>query len=718
MSRITRLTAKIPGPDTGIEVKKSLCAICDPLTQCGLDVYLKDARIIKIEGSAEHPFNKGAICPKGAAGRQYVYHENRIKTPLRRVGPRGSGTFEPISWDEALDSIAEGCMTAKSGYGPESVIFFSGYTKYFRPYLRRLARSFGSPNYCTESSTCFMATAMAQKLVFGAPGGPDMANTDCLMVWSSNPYHTAHGRGAAIDRALDRGMKMIVVDPRRTPTTSRAHIHLRPRPGTDGALALSMANMIIEENIYDADFVANHTYGFEEYREYVRTFTPERGEELTGVPAANIRAAARMFATARRACIMPSASPVVHHTNGVQNYRAVFMLAALTGNYDVRGGNFVEPPSYLYVSGKMKTREDEFENPKPLSELAPRIGSDRFPVWMEIANGEAQSMHIPEQLRSGKPYPLKCLIGFGMNYRMWPDSEGFLKSLRNLDLIVNADIFMTDTCRRSDIVLPACTSLERSELRCHSMGYVQLSSPVIEPLYESRSDVDIIIDLAKRLCPDDPLFKQGYRATLDWILSPSGLTVDELEKSPGGMFLKNPINPPERKYESGARTPSGKIEFKSTVLEKYGERPGFESLPVYNPPKYSPDASPDMAKEYPFILNTGSRLPMFIHSRVNHLSWTRSLRANHPAADVNPEDARRLNIAQNDGLRLSTPFGSIEVRANLTEMVMKGVVHMYHGWGSADVNTLFEGDYLDPISGFPGFKSSLCKIERIVEAAA
>ncbi|MDR1019357.1 MAG: molybdopterin-dependent oxidoreductase [Synergistaceae bacterium] len=713
MSRITRLAAKIPGPDTGIEVKKSLCTICDPLTQCGLDVYVADGRIIKIEGSEEHPFNKGALCAKGAANRQYVYHENRIKTPLRRVGPRGSDTFEPISWDEALDVIGEGCVSAKSEYGSESVIFFSGYTKYFRPYLRRLARSFGSPNYCTESSTCFMAMAMAQKLVFGAPGGPDMANTDCLMVWSSNPYHTAHGRGAAIDRALSRGMKMIVVDPRQTPTTSRADIHLRPRPGTDGALALSMANVIIGENIYDADFVSNYTYGFEEYREYASTFTPERGEDLTGVPAAGIRAAARMFATAGRACVMPSASPVVHHTNGVQNYRAVFMLAALTGNYDVKGGNFVEPPSYLYVSGKMKTQEEEFENPKPLSEMAARIGNDRLPVWMEVANGEAQAMLIPEQLRTGKPYPLKCLIGFGMNYRMWPDSEGFLKSWQNLDLIVNTDIFMTDTCRQSDIVLPACTSLERSELRCHAMGYVQLSSAAIEPLYESRSDVDIVFDLAKRLCPDDPLFKQGYRACVDWILSPSGLTVDELERNPGGMFLKNPIMPPERKYKNGARTPSGKIEFKSKILEKYGERPGFESLPVYTPPKYSPEAAPEMAKEYPFILNTGSRLPMFIHSRVNHLSWIHSLRSNHPAADINPEDAKSLNIAQNDDLRISTPFGSIEVKANPTEMVMKGVVHMFHGWGSADVNQLFEWDYLDPISGFPGYKSSLCKIERI-----
>lgn len=208
------IKAKIPGPETGIEIKKSICTICDPLTQCGLDVSVRDGTVIKVEGSLENPFNKGALCPKGAATRQYLYHENRIRTPLRRVGARGSGRFEAISWAEALGLVGEKCRAAKAEFGPESVIFFAGYTKYFRPFLRRLAHSFGSPNYCTESSTCSTATGMAQKLVFGAPGGPDIANTDCLLVWSRNPYYTGHGQAQNLEKALERGMKMIVVDPR------------------------------------------------------------------------------------------------------------------------------------------------------------------------------------------------------------------------------------------------------------------------------------------------------------------------------------------------------------------------------------------------------------------------------------------------------------------------------------------------------------------------
>ncbi len=706
------LRGKMPG--SGIEVGKSICTICDPQTQCGLDLFLKDGRIIKVEGSREHPYNAGTLCAKGAALRQYVYSADRLRTPLKRTGPRGSGQFQPISWDEALTTIAAKLREIKEETGPEGVAFFAGYTKYFRPYLKRLAHAFGSPNYLTESSTCHTATAMAQTLVFGQPGGPDLKNTNCLLVWSANPFHTNPGNARAILRGRERGMKLIVVDPRQTPTTAQADIHLPVRPGTDGALALAMAGVIIGEGLYDRDFVANHSYGFEEYRDYVQGFTPETGEELTGVPAERIRAAARLYASVKPAAIMPSASPVVHHTNGVQNYRAVFALAGLTGNYDVTGGNFVRPPSFIYAPGLIPTREHQFTQCRPWSGMAPRIGADRFPVWTETAGGEAQAMHLPYQIRSGGPYPVRAVLGFGMNYRMWPDSQGVLDSLAKLDLFVDVDIFMTDTCRYADIVLPACSSVERAELRCYPVGYIVFTTPAIAPLYDSRSDVDIIYALADKLGLDDPLFQAGYEASVDWILDPARITVAELKKHPEGMFVPNPMKLPEKKYlQNGFKTPSGKMEFKSRILEKYEGEPGFEALPVYRPPKYSPGASPELAREYPFILNTGSRLPMFVHSRTFRLTWASSLRPNHPAADLNPDDAARLGIGQDDDIRISTPKDAIVVKANLTQMVQRGVVHMYHAHPEADVNLLFEGDYLDPLSGFPGFKSALCKVGKV-----
>jgi anaerobic selenocysteine-containing dehydrogenase len=246
------------------------------------------------------------------------------------------------------------------------------------------------------------------------------------------------------------------------------------------------------------------------------------------------------------------------------------------------------------------------------------------------------------------------------------------------------------------------------------MGYIIFTQPAIQPLYESRSDVEIIYELAARLGLDDPLFKAGYEANLDWILEPSGISVAELKKHPGGMFVPNPMKLPEKKYlNSGFKTPSGRMEFKSKILEKYEGRPGFEALPVYRPPKYSKESTPDLAEKYSFTLNTGSRLPMYVHTRTFRLSWTKSLRPNHPAADLNPSDAAGLGIKQDDAIRLSTPKDEIVVRANLTQMVQPGVIHMYHGHSEADVNVLFESDYLDPLSGFPGFKSALCKVERV-----
>jgi anaerobic selenocysteine-containing dehydrogenase len=335
-------------------------------------------------------------------------------------------------------------------------------------------------------------------------------------------------------------------------------------------------------------------------------------------------------------------------------------------------------------------------------------------VWTELVDGEGQAMHLPDQIRSGAPYPIKALAGFGMNHRMWPDPKGLLKSLEKLDFFVSVDIFMTETCKHADIVLPACTSVERGELRCYSMGYIIFTQPAIPPLHDSRSDVDIIYELAARLGLGDPLFKAGYEASVDWILEPSGISVAELKKHPGGMFVPNPMKLPEKKYlKQGFKTPSGRMEFKSKVLEKYEGRPGFEALPVYTPPKYSRESAPELAQEYPFILNTGSRLPMYVHTRTFRLTWTNSLRPNHPAADISPVDAARLGIKQDDTIRISTPKDAIVVKANLTQMVQPGVIHMFHGHSEADVNVLFEGDYLDPLSGFPGFKSALCKVEKV-----
>jgi len=467
------IKGKIPCKETGIEVKKSICAICDPSCQCGLDLYVKDGKIIKVEGMLEHAYSRGTMCSKGAALRQYVYHQDRLQTPLRRVGKKGEGKFERISWDEAYKTITEKLLEAKKTLGPESVVFFCGFTKWMRHYVNRMAMIYGSPNYCTESSTCNRAMLMSWELIYGVVANPDIKNTNCLVVWSTNPMHTTTTMAESLFDKKDAGMKLIVVDPRLTPTAAIADIHLRLRPGTDGALALGMANVMISEGLYDKEFIEKHSHGFKEYKEYIKDFTPEKASQLTGVPAEKIIEAARMYATVKPAAFIASSSPNVHHTNGIQSYRAAMMLVGLTGNFDVPGGNVAIKPSYTNIASNFDTNYKSFSLPKPWSVLKPRIGFEQHPVWSQLVD-EAHSILIPDYVIDGKPYPVKTIIGFGLNHRMWPDSKNMEKALMELDFFVNLDLFMTDTCRFADIVLPVCSSVERSEFRNSPNGFVMI----------------------------------------------------------------------------------------------------------------------------------------------------------------------------------------------------------------------------------------------------
>lgn len=704
-----RIQGKVPGAESGIEVRKTICSICNPGTHCGIDAYVKSGVVIKVEGTRENPHSEGTLCAKGNAGRQYVYHKDRIRTPLVKTGDRKSGRFVPVSWDRALDLIAERLLKIRGESGPESVVFYAGYPKWMRPFLKRLAHGFGSPNYCTESSVCFRASFMAGALNYGRLGKADIARSNCLLAWSANPFYSNPPAARGILDARDRGLKIIDVGPLITPLTAHADLHLRIRPGTSGALALGMAHVIIEEGLHDRRFVEDHTLGFEEYRAYARGFPPAVAEEITGVPARSIIEAARLYATTKPACMQNSSNATTHHTNGLQNHRAITALIGLTGNYDVEGGNPVVRPAYLYQTCQgLSTREDEFEQPRAWEAMAPRLGQDRYPVWCKLVP-EAQAMHLPFQIESGEPYPIRAMLAFGLNHRMWPGSDYLETRLKELDFLVDVDLFMTDSARLADVVLPACTSFERSELKFYPQKYVIWTQPAIRPQWESRPDADILVDLARRMVPEDSLMREGYEACVDWMLEPTKLTVSELKNHPGGFAVKDVKPPPFRKYEkSGFGTPSGKMEFASTILTEAG----LDALPTYREPKLSPRSAPEVAKAFPLILTTGARLPMFVHSRTFRLGWTRSLRPD-PMVDIHPGDAGERGISQEDWVSLSTPRSSVRVRANLTEMVPPGVVSMYHGYAEANVNLLVEPDYLDPITGYAGFKSLLCEVTRL-----
>ena len=705
------LKSKIPGEATGIQIKKTVCCICNPFSHCGIDAYVKDGVVVKVEGSRDNPNSEGTLCPKGAASRQFIYHADRLLTPRLKKKGKGVDSFQSISWEQAFEVIGSRLNQIKQESGPESVVFFTGYTKWYRPFLQRLAHAFGSPNYGSESSTCFYATRMAFELNYGSLGVPDMPNTKCLLVWSGNPFHSFTPGARHLVAAREKGLKIIDVGPLVTPMTGHADIHLRIRPGTSGALALGMAHVIIREGLYDKGFVQNWTHGFEEYSAYCDGFTPEVTERITSVPRERIVEAARLYATTKPSAMMFSANAVVHHTNGVQNQRAAAALIGLTGNWDRKGGNRVVTPSYYHVAAGIPDRYEEFAHPRSWEGMAPRVGEDVHPVFCKLIN-EIQSTQIPFQIQSQKPYPIRAVVGFGMNYRMWPGSDFMAESLKKLAFFVDVDLFMTDTARMADLVLPACTSFERSELKIYPQQYVVWTEPVIQPLGQSRPDAEIIQGMAECLGVDDPLLRKGHKAWIEWILEPTGIRIAELEQNPGKYLFKGPFPSPYEKYKQvGFPTPTGKMELSSTVLEKAGMDP----LPTFREPKLSPVSTPEVARSFPLILTTGARLPMYVHSQMFRLRWIQKLRPDHPMADLNPKDASDRGIVQGDPILLLTPRSSVRVKANLTEMVPPGVVSMYHAFPTADVNLLIEPDYRDPISGFPGFKSLLCEIKKATD---
>jgi anaerobic selenocysteine-containing dehydrogenase len=644
----------------------------------------------------------GPDCRRGAAQLDLQYHEDRLLHPLKRT-PAG---LERISWDDALDDIAERLNDAKARYGAESVAFVAGFTKEARPYLQRLAHAFGSPNFMTESSCCFSATFVAAELDFGKEFGyflggsrVDSPATRTLVVWSTNPVESTvlgERHFAMRDRA-DRAL--VVVDPRRTPMAEKADLHLQIRPGTDGALALGLHHLVFENGWEDGAFLDEWAEGLPAFREYVKEFTPKRVAEICRVPADDIREAARLYATRGPAQLLVSSNATVHHSNGVQNHRAILLLPAVTGNLEIDGGNrrFVE-----------RIRPKSVDLFDTIGDLPSRLGEERFPVWC-AHYPQAHAMPLADAILEGRPHPIRAVFAIGMNLMMWPNSKRLAKALGTLDSFVTADFFHTPTTKLADLVLPAATSLERDALIASGNGRVVYRQAAVQPEGEARADAQMLIDLGCRLGMADRFWQGDYTASVQERLEGiPEVTLDQLVAEPTGLTVPGAEVHPERAYESrGFRTPSGKIEFESGELRRHG----YAALPIYEEPAESPLSTPELASDYPLVLTSGGRSRNFTHSQHRNVAWLRALEP-HPRIQIHPDDAAVRGIADADAVLVSSPRGEVIFRAWVTDVVAPGVVHAFHGWAAANVNELTNDRTLDPISGFPAFKSSLCQLRK------
>lgn len=699
-----RIKAKIPGEDTGIEVKKTMCDMCTPLCHCGIDAYVKDGKVIKIEGTKGHPMNDGVLCTKGAANRGYIYRDDRIKTPLRRVGPKGSGEFEPISWDEAYDIIAEKLLKNKKDHGANSVVFYSGYDKWYRFMLQRLAFDFGTVNYGAESSTCFTANRMAWMTMTGKFARPDMPNAKLYVAWASATHYSRFNNANNLDDFHRRGGKVIIIDPRITPAVERScDLHLRVKPGTDGLLANCIAGLIIKNGWHDKEYIDKYVYGFDAYAGYVCSLDLDEVARVTTVPTEKILKAAEMMGTIKPMSVENSPGSIIHQTNGYQSVRSIFALAAITGNYNRLGGNQPLDFCFCEMGAGFLTDDEHFAIETMPEGYDERVGAKRFPVWAKLIT-QIQCTDLARHILEGQPYPLKCMVAHGMNYRMFPNSAYMRKALESLDFFVDVDLFLTDTARLADIVLPACSSFEREEFKCYPGGFARYYKPAIEPLGEARDDARIISEMCAKLGIEDEYLLGGYRKCVEHVIRDAGLDFEQLLESDDFGRSTKMMKWKERGYlDHGCATASGKIELYSRLIAGCGGE--LEPLPKY----YEPAVRP--TEDYPFLYLTGVRIPNAIHTRLHNVAWARSLRP-EASADISVEDAEKLGIAAGDDIVLWSEHGEIRVKANPTAMVAPGQVYMFHGYSEADASVLLSADELDPYSGFPGFKSGRCNVRK------
>ena len=560
----------------------------------------------------------------------------------------------------------------------------------------RLAYAFGVFNHGAAGwAQCLWPRLVDCRVTFGSPytESADYSRTRCVLVWGTNPAATWPVQAAGIMDARQRGARLIVVDPWLSETAAKADLWLQLRPGTDTALALSMLHVILGEGLHDRAFVERWTVGFGELARHVEPCTPEWGERVTRVPAPLIREAARAYAAARPACLYRCVALDQLH-DSVQACRAVSLLVAVTGNVGVPGGNVL--PS---VRGEISQNTLEFigHGWMPQEEQAKRPGYDRYPLLCGELS-PVPSAHMPtlwENMATGVPQPIRAALIFGSNALVsYSNTRRVREALDRLEFLVVADLFLTPTAERADLVLPASSWLERNNLisSFQSSATCTLVQQRAATLGEARSDIDIVLDLARRLGLADR-FWESEEALFDHLLRPTGLTFRDLARL---RRLQAPLS--FRSYEQkGFATPSGKVELYSSLLEKAGCAP----LPTWTEPPSSAAAAAappgsaargdtgrpaDPRAEYPYILTTGARVPAFRHTE-NRLNPLLREQCPHPVTWLHPDTARAHGIGEGDPLVIETAAGWAVSRARLTAGIHPDVVEAMPGWGERGTST-------------------------------
>ena len=723
-------TAGDPWYRTGeIRTTYNVCDMCP--WHCGIVVHTVDGEIRKIDGNPNDPKARGQLCPRGQGGISFMNDPDRLQAPMVRTGERGEGKFQEVSWDEALDLIAQGLNQIKERSGPESVAVF-GHNAGDWWWADHFAQAWGTPNAAKPSSAlCISAREEAAELTFGFPiGGYEPVDWDELQCVTLIGTHI--GEDARNTKMQDlanlhgRGGTIITVDPRFSSAATKADHGLPIKPGTDTALLLAWMHVIIEEEAYNADFIEKWTTGFDRLVEHVADKTPEWAAEITDLPAEQIRETAlEMAANAPQALIVPGRHVAWYGTD-TQRMRAVYLINVLMGSYGCEGclhfntapyiDDYSLPPYQVEGSAGGCAAEPDEDDDGPLGDLpeGPTGKARADGVQESFLQGPTALQELIEPMITGDPYPIEGLICYGTNlFHSVPMVERTKEAVQNLELFVAIDVLPMEHIAYADVVLPEATYLERHDdlyALAHKTPYIALREPAVSPMYDTRPGWWIAKALGERVGLEQYFPWDGIEDYLNTRLRSIGSDLDDLRARGGIIVQEGKPFFEDFDGESPFLTDSGKVELYSSVLEETGHDP----LPEYEPP--------DEAPEGYFRLLYG-RHPVHTFAKTQN---TPALSKRYPenelwlnasqAADLGLSDGQRVMLENQDGVT----DGPIKLK--VTERIRPDSVYMVHGFGhrsdglsraggqGASDNRLQSSYTLDPISGSAGLRNNFVRI--------
>lgn len=681
------------------EVKIGLCGLCG--MHCPIGLRVRDGEFLAIEpptgrGSAIGKLLSGVVasCPRASAAREYLYHPLRLNFPLKRAGRRGENQWQRISWTQALDEIAQRLADIRKNYGAEAlVIAANGEHNCAEEFRARFQHLFGSPNYVSHQPVCFGAFTVLGLLVSGFVIGmaPLQPETRCLMLTGINPA-ISFPQIWRLLRAFqkDRGLKLIVIDPRWSEAAQVADIWLQHKPGTDAALLLGMMNVIINEELYDKDFVSRWCHGFESLVRRVQHYPPRKVSEITWVPQEKIEEAARLYATTKPAQIRHGMG-LEQIFNATPAHHARCILPAITGNLDIPGGETLEyghprvlPLAEIELSESLPKEQKRkmigqqfklstWDTYEKIRENTKKLTSRSLPVyWLSVL------AHPPSVFRAiieEKPYPIKAMITEAINPLLtFPNSQLVYQAMKKVELHVAMEVFMTPACQLADYVLPAACPLEKPALfGGEYMHTISGGVAAVEPLYERRPEFYLWRELGVRLGQQQYWPWQSLEEAFDYRLSPLGITFKQFIEEKQGR--DSPPLEYEKYRKAGFGTPTGKFELYSTALEQAG----FDPLPWYEEPREDLFTEPEVATNFPLILTTGRKSRFIYHSQFRQLE---SIRSNHPhpTVQINPSKAAELGISNGDWVWIETPMGRGKFKCECFQGLHPRVVYAEFGW--------------------------------------